>query len=72
MVNFGTGFAERGTAGLLVESSANVLTAVAANGLALFAANGDLVVAFYVAELVVLNGQMAAIVDDFGAVVFRQ
>src|SRR5680860_577148 len=55
-----------------VQGAGYVEAVVFAGLFAFFAVGGLVFGAFYVAEAVVLNGQMAVVVDDFGAVVFGE
>ena len=71
-MELGTGVAEPGGAGFQVQGAGYVEAVVFAGLFAFFAVGGLVFGAFYVAETVILNGQMAVVVDDFGAVVFGE
>src|SRR5690554_3662426 len=71
-MHFGAGFRGHGAGGFLMVGAAHGLAAVCANGQPVFAVGGAMVRRFDVAELVALYRQVAVVLDDFGAVVFRQ
>src|SRR5690554_4591282 len=71
-MHFGAGFRGHGAGGFLMVGAAHGLAAVCANGQPVFAVGGAMVRRFDVAELMALYRQVAVVLDDFGAVVFRQ
>src|SRR5690554_5650499 len=71
-VQFRAGLAKPGRAGFEVQGAGDVEAVVFASLFALFAVHGVVAVAFGVAEAVVVYRQVAVILNDFGAVVFRQ
>src|SRR5690554_1836212 len=71
-MHFGAGFRGHGAGGFLMVGAAHGLAAVCANGQPVFAVGGAMVRRFDVAELVLFRRQVAVVLDDFGAVVFRQ
>ena len=72
MVNLRTGFHQLVFALLTVVAAVDGQAVVGTDALAMFAICGVVAVAFGVAEAVVLHRQVAVVLDDFGAVVFRQ
>src|SRR5690606_37457320 len=72
VVNLRTGFHQLVLALLAVVASVNGEAIVRSDTLPMLAVHGVVAVAFGVAEAVVLYRQVAVILDDFGAVVFRQ
>src|SRR5690554_62868 len=71
-MQLGAGIAEPGGAGFQVQGAGDVEAVVFAGLFALFTVHGVVAVAFGMAEAVVLHRQMAVVLDDFRAVVFRQ
>src|SRR5690554_1789548 len=71
-MDFGAGFHQLVLALLAVVAAVYGQAVVGADAFPVFAFGGVVAIAFGVAEAVVLHRQVAVVLDDFGAVVFRQ
>ena len=71
-MDFGAGFHQLVFALLAVVAAINGEAVVGADAFPVFAFGGVVAVAFGVAEAVVLHRQVAVVLDDFGAIVFRK